>query len=127
MGGKSKAGELREVVLIQRKSMAAASEDDFGQPVDTYVNLATRPRESASIIPVSGSEIEQAAQLVGIALYQVEMRYRTDLTADCRLKWLTTGNGTEPFLYVKSLPADPTGRKERIQFLAVQSDVPVEP
>lgn len=127
MGGKKRAGQLRERVEVQRKSIATDAEDAHGQPEDDYVALANRDRESASIEPLSGAEIEQAAQLVGMAVFLVEMRYRTDLTTDCRLKWLSTGQTTAPYLYVKSLPADPEGRKQRIQFLAVQSDVPVEP
>lgn len=127
MGGKQNAGKLREKVIVQRKSIAQVDEDDHGQPEDDYVNLENRSSERASILPVSGAEIEQAAQMVGFAVFQVEMRYRTDLTSDCRLKWITTGASVAPYLYVKSLPADPTGRKERIQFLAVQSEVPVEP
>lgn len=127
MAAKQKAGQLRERVTVQRKSIAQADEDQHGQPEDAYTALANRPNEAASIIPMSGAEVEQAAQIVGMALFLVEMRHRTDLTTDCRLKWLSTGQTTAPYLYVKSLPADPTGRKQRIQFLAVQSDVPVEP
>lgn len=127
MAYKTKAGELREVVEIQRKSIAAAAEDDHGQVADTYANLTNRPREAANIVAVSGAEVEQAAQVVGMTVFRVEIRYRTDLTSDCRLKWLTNGATTAPYLYVRGVPADPYGTKERVSFLAVQSDAPVEP
>jgi head-tail adaptor len=127
MAGKAKAGELREIVVIQRKSIAASTEDDHGQVADDYADLASRPREAAKVVAVSAAMVEQAAQIVGKAVFLVEIRYRTDVTSDCRVKWLTNGSSTPPYLYVMGVPADPYGTKERITFLAVQSDVPVEP
>lgn len=127
MAYKAKRGEMRDVVEVQRKSIAATAEDDHGQVADTYVNLTNRPREAAKIVAVSGAEVEQAAQVVGMTVFLVEMAYRTDLTSDCRVRWLTTGATTAPYLYVRGVPADPYGTKERITFLAVQSDLPVEP
>lgn len=120
MDKKKSAGQLRERITIQQKNFAASNEDAHGQPLDTYTDLTNRSKEAAAIEPVSGAEVVEASQLVGVAVFMVEIRYREDLTTDMRLRW--DSRTTAVYLYIKSLPADPTGRKERVRFVAVQSD-----
>lgn len=113
-------GELREVIRLLRRATPTADRDGHGQPADQYVEYELFPNERASIRPVSGSEIEQAGQSVGVVVFMVEMRYREDVTTDTVLEWRS--RRTPVRLNVKSVPADPTNRRMRIQFLAVQEE-----
>ncbi len=113
-------GELREVVRLLRRATPTADRDGLGQPADQYIPYERFPVERAKITPVAGSEVEQAGQTVGIVVFMVEMRYREDVTTDTVLEW--TSKTTPVRLNVKSVPADPTNRRMRITFLAVNEE-----
>lgn len=117
------AGQFREVVKVLRRATPTADKDELGQPEDQYIPYVNRPTERCSIRPVSGAEIEQAQQNVGLVVFMVEMHHREDITADTILRW--TSRRSPVYLNVKSVPADPEGNRMWIQFLAMQTDEPV--
>ena len=116
-------GKYRDICTVMRRFTPSASPDDLNQPADSYVPLANRPIERITIEPLAGAEIEEMGQIVGTVGCRVEMRFREDLTTDCRLR--VTSSATPYWLSVRSLPADPDfGKRKRIVFLAVREEEP---
>jgi SPP1 family predicted phage head-tail adaptor len=78
-----RAGRLRERVTIQE---ATETRDSFGQAVATWATHATC---WASVEPFSGSERFQAATLNAEILYEVRIRYDSEITPKMRLLYGT--------------------------------------
>lgn len=116
-------GQLRDVVTVMRRSTPSADPDDLNQPADTYVAYTNRPVERAAIRPLNGVEIEEFGQIVGTTGVRVEIRYREDLTTDSVLR--VDSVATPYYLSVKSVPADPDGRRMRVWFVAVREEASV--
>lgn len=115
-------GKLLDVVTLLRRSTPTASADAMNQPADVYLPFSNRPVERAAIIPLSGAEIEEAGQLIGTTGYRVEMRYREDVTTDAKLR--VDSVATPYLMSIRSIPADPDGKRMRVWFLATREEEP---
>ena len=69
-----RSGRLDRRLTLQRKT---ATENDYGEPVETWTTLATVWAEK---IPVRGSERYAAMQTVAEVEERFKIRYRTGLT-----------------------------------------------
>ena len=76
-----KAGTLRHRIEIQQDR--GTSQDDYGQPEETWRTCAKR---WAEVLDLSGRELERAQQTFAEATVQVKMRYNADLTTRHRIK-----------------------------------------
>jgi len=99
-----RSGTLRERVTIQA---ATVSQDTYGEPIETWGNLATNPTVWASVGSRASGErfISGGEQLMANVSHTVRIRYRTDVTVKMRLQWRTSR-----YLYVENV-VDPDGRK----------------
>lgn len=73
------AGSLRHRVTIQQR---AATQDGFGEPSDTWTDIAT---VWANVQPLRGEERFTAQQMQAAIDHKVTMRYRAPLSAQNRL------------------------------------------
>lgn len=99
-------GALRERVTIQSVSL---SPDSYGEPIETWTNLATAPTVWANFRTKPGGErfVSGGEQVIAQLIHTVTIRHRTDVTVKMRLK-----EGTRVFLIENMY--DPTGRNEYI-------------
>ena len=99
-----RSGTLRERVTIQA---ATVSQDSYGEPIETWANLATNPTVWASVGSRASGErfISGGEQIQATVSHTVTIRYRTDVTVKMRLQWRTSR-----YLYVENV-VDPDGRK----------------
>jgi SPP1 family predicted phage head-tail adaptor len=74
-----RSGDLNRQVTIQAR---ATTQDAAGQQSTTWTDVVT---VNAKIQPLSGRELELAKAFSSEVDYQIEMRYRTNLTAANRL------------------------------------------
>lgn len=97
-------GKLRERVTLQAFTVV---QDIYGQPIETWTNLATNPTVWANIKTKPGGErfTSGAEQVIAQAVHTVTIRYRTDVTVQMRVVLSTR------IFYVENV-YDPTGRKE---------------
>lgn len=97
-------GKLRERVTWQQSTPAL---DTYGEPVDSWANVATNPTVWAQIRVKPGGEqfISGGEQLQSRLKHTVIVRYRTDLTVKMRGVWNSKN------LYVENV-YDPTGKRE---------------
>lgn len=74
--------------LNKRVTLCALVETSLGGGLSkqTLQPIATRPTVHASVQPLSTSEQARNAQLGVTVTHQVEIRYRSDVTPDIRLK-----------------------------------------
>lgn len=73
------AGRLRNIVVIQHQT---ATTNDLGEPAVEWTALGTARCE---VRPLSGRAYMEARQAQSEVSHLVVMRFRGDLTADCRL------------------------------------------
>lgn len=99
-----RSGTLRERVTIQQ---ATTVQDSYGEPIETWVNLASNPTVWANVSSRASGErfISGGEQVMATVSHTVRLRYRSDVTVKMRLIWRT--NRT---LYVENV-IDPDGRK----------------
>ena len=95
-------GPLRHYVTIQ---YAAVSQDAYGEPIETWTNLATNPNDWANVSSRSSGErfISGAEQLRAEISHTVRMRYRSDVTVQMRIIY------NSRYLYIENV-IDPNGR-----------------
>jgi SPP1 family predicted phage head-tail adaptor len=75
------AGKLRQRVTIQ--TPVRTTDSRTGQRTAAWTTLATNV--PAQVTPRAAAEQEQAKQQVSQTTYDVSLRYRPDVTSDCRL------------------------------------------
>ncbi|MEK6291056.1 MAG: phage head closure protein [Paraburkholderia tropica] len=73
-----RAGTLNRRVRIERRDQ---TQDDLGQPVDTWVEVAT---VWCNVKMLTGKETLAADADVASATASIRIRYRTDITSDMR-------------------------------------------
>lgn len=83
-----RAGTLRERVTIQA---ATVTQDSYGEPIETWANLATNPTVWANVGSRASGErfISGAEQVQASVSHTVRIRYRADVTVLMRLIWRT--------------------------------------
>lgn len=86
------AGELRDRLVIQSPSFAASTQS--GQGVASFSTFDT---VWAEVRPMSGDERLAAGSIASEVTYQVEIRYRTDVTPAMRVVWTPYGGSAKTF------------------------------
>ena len=84
-----------------------------GEPCTVWAAIATEPQVWASVRGLDGREAERAGLSLAQQPYELQLRYREDLTPEMRLL-----DGATP-LYVVSA-VDPDGRRRELRVVAVQ-------
>jgi len=74
-----KVGKYRNRIIIQ---MAELTSNGYGGYSKTY---STRATIWASVIPLSGNEAVRYKQVYPTVQYKITLRYRADITTDCRI------------------------------------------
>lgn len=92
-------GQLRERVTIERNIRPS---DGRGGRTQGFTPTKT---VWAAVRAVSVRERANLQQVQGANLYVVTIRYRTDVTGDCRLVWRGR------YLYPRGEPYDPDGKR----------------
>lgn len=77
------AGRMRERVTVQRPASPQAP-DTYGDPADTFTDLAT---VWAEVLPVGSRRETVAEQLTLVNDFKVTIRYRADVNGTMRLSW----------------------------------------
>jgi SPP1 family predicted phage head-tail adaptor len=95
-------GPLRHRVTIQSSTPV---QDDHGEPIDAWANIATNPNIWADVqsAPAGEKFLSGAQQVQATVSHKVKIRYRTDVTVQMRLV-----EGSR-YLYIENV-VDPTGR-----------------
>lgn len=75
-------GYLRHKITIQKQNNNSDKQDDYGQPLDIWVDVA---RSWASINPISGKEIFAAETVSSEITHKIKIRYRSGITPDMRI------------------------------------------
>ena len=70
----ARSGELNRRVRLQQRS---TSQDSFGEPVLTWIDLMT---VWAAIQPLSGRELELAQKVASEVTHRISLRYQPSLT-----------------------------------------------
>lgn len=98
-----RAGTLRERVTIQSFTVI---QDEYGEPIETWANLATVPTVWANVASRAAGErfISGAEQVQSQITHTVRIRYRDDVTVQMRLVWGVS------LLQIENV-IDPNGRK----------------
>lgn len=98
-----RAGTLRERVTIQSFTVM---QDEYGEPIETWANLATNPIVWANVASRAAGErfISGAEQVQSQISHTVRIRYRSDVTVQMRLVWGVS------LLQIENV-IDPNGRK----------------
>ena len=76
-----RAGQFNRRVTIQRRD---GSVDDYGQPTDTWVDVAT---VWANIIHKSGLEVVKSSVDISVVQTSIRIRYREDVTVAMRVAY----------------------------------------
>lgn len=77
-----RSGRLDRSIQIQA---ATTTQNDVGEPVDTWANLHSESSIPAAYTPQRGNERFSAQQLVGRAVVTFRVRYRDDVNTKCRI------------------------------------------
>lgn len=102
-------GNLRQRLRIERPANVS---DGAGGEVTVWQVLAT---VYAEVLPTGGGKFEEGDVVtVGQQRYKVRMRYRDDVTVDCRAVWLRTDDLPDLPLRFDSV-ADYDGRRRVLQ------------
>lgn len=104
-----RTGPLRHRVTVQVKS---TTQNAYGEEAITYTDLPTQPQIWANVRPASGRELfaAGASQQLSELMHRVEIRYRTDLSAEHRIVWENRN------LDIESIQ-DPSGRRQSLVLL----------
>mgnify|MGYP005862916515 CR=1 FL=1 len=103
-----RSGELRHRVVLQQ---LVAGEDDYGQPTDTWQNMAT---VWAKIEDLAGREYFRAQQVPTAQIStRITIRYRSDVKPEMRIVW-----GDRTFNIAAVL--DPDGRNRELQIMCLE-------
>lgn len=107
-------GALNQTVLLQRRGEA---DDGWGNTVPG--EFETVARVAASLIPRTGGEEVTAARLGGRQPYIVRVRNMA-MTREITITWqLVDARNSGRVLAVTSPPADPDGKGQWLEFIAV--------
>lgn len=111
-----RSGTLRERVTIQA---ATVSQDSYGEPIETWANLASVPTVWANVGSRAAGErfISGGEQVQAEITHTVRIRYRTDVTVKMRLIWRTTRT-----LEIENV-IDPDGRKSDLVLMCSEVQV----
>ena len=116
-----RAGALRERVHCQ---FAAPLDDGWGNPLPGAGEFATQFTVSAGMKPRTGGEGVDAARLGGTQPFVVTMR-NSSQTRQITTAWrLVDARNANRVFAVTSPPADPDGRNQWLEFLAVEGQAP---
>jgi SPP1 family predicted phage head-tail adaptor len=108
-------GKMRHLVRIEAPNNIS---DGAGGEVTAWASLAT---VWAELLPQGGTKIDEADLIsIGQQRYKLHMRYRRDVTPDCRLMWID-GDRQTP-LRIDAV-ADIDGRRTHL-VLQVTAGVP---
>ena len=77
------AGKLRNRITLQQRTLAT---DSYGQPIESWADLVTVWAEVRSL---SGRESMIASAMQGVTNYEINIRYRTGITQDMRIRYKT--------------------------------------
>jgi head-tail adaptor len=112
-----RAGALRERLNCQSR---AAGDDGWGNPLPGQGDFATVFTASAGMRPRTGGEDVTAARLNGQQPYIVTVR-NTSQTRTITTGWqLVDARNADRVFAVTSPPADPDGKNQWLEFLAVE-------
>jgi SPP1 family predicted phage head-tail adaptor len=99
-------GKMRHLVRIEAPNNIS---DGAGGEVTAWASLAT---VWAELLPQGGTKIDEADLIsIGQQRYKLHMRYRRDVTPDCRLMWIDNTQQTP--LRIDSV-ADIDGRRTHL-------------
>lgn len=115
-----RAGGLRERLHFQQRG---DSDDGWGNPLPGAGPFETQFTYSAGMKPRTGGEGVDAARLTGQQPYVVTVR-NTSQTRSITVAWQLVDARDESRVFaVVSPPADPDGRNQWLEFLAVEGRV----
>lgn len=80
-----RAGKLRHAVTIQAFTTGSPSRSATGAPDGAWSDVATGVR--ANIMPLIGKRLEAAQANYGRVNTEIQMRYRTDVSANMRVTY----------------------------------------
>jgi SPP1 family predicted phage head-tail adaptor len=80
-------GKLRSRIIIEEKSIA---DNGFGGHTETWTTLAT---VWAKVEHLSGRELQMAQQISPDILYEITIRYRSDVTTNYRINYRINYSG----------------------------------
>lgn len=104
-----RSGRLRHRIVLQRRTGA---ENDFGEPTDTWSDVATL---SAGIEPISGREYFAAQQVQSEVTHRVTIRYFEGITPKDRLVWTDPATAVARYFDIRSV----IDRDERHREMAI--------
>lgn len=108
------AGRLRNRIDIQRPTKAPDTENEYGQ-AEPPEFVTVSHGVPAEVRPLRAYEIVRAQQPVMDTDHVVRMRYREDVTPDCRLLW------GDKKLYVTGI-IDVGGRRRELEVMCRERD-----
>lgn len=108
-----RAGRLRHRVAIQRRTGA---ESGFGEPTDTWTDLAT---VSAGVEPISGREYFAAQQVQSEVTHRVTIRYLAGVTPKDRIVWTDPATGVARYFDIRSV-LDKDERHRELALMCVE-------
>jgi SPP1 family predicted phage head-tail adaptor len=80
----ARVGELRHRVTLQRRTAGSPQQRPSGEPDDAWVTVA---EVWAKVAPLAGRELFAAQQVHSEVTGEVEIRYRSDVDAACRVSY----------------------------------------
>ena len=101
------AGELRERLTIQQNTPSTTSQ---GGRSASWGTLAT---VWGAVRPVAGDEVLQAASIGSQMPFEMEIRYRADVTAKMRVQWTPYSASAARTFEIHGVRQNP-GRPERL-------------
>jgi SPP1 family predicted phage head-tail adaptor len=103
-------GQMRRKIAMQRRTTANVA----GEVTETWTDIA---EAWAAIEPLSGRELQWAAQVHADATHQVKMYYRSGLTARDRLSYYDPASQTTRLFYLLEPPRNLLELGREMQFL----------
>lgn len=108
-------GKLRERLTLQSSS---GSGDGQGGRTVGWADVAPAVKVWARVTPLSTHERIQSMQTDAPASHEVEIRYRTDVTAKSRWKWVS--GGVTRYLRVVAAPTNPDEHRAMLAMLCAE-------
>lgn len=119
-----RAGKLRNRASVQRRD--AAARDDFGNP-DSSAWTEHASARPCSIMPLTGREEEIGDRPQSVVRYRIVFRYSAVIKSvnagdSVVLSRSAADLDTGARLNIEHDPIDPTGRRDRLEFIATFGD-----
>jgi SPP1 family predicted phage head-tail adaptor len=111
-----RAGTLDERITWQQ---AILVQDEYGEPIATWTNLAANPVTWSSVLSRASGErfLSGGVQVMAEVSHTVRIRYRTDITVQMRGVWRN-----DRYLYIENV-VDPDGRKSDLVLMCREEQV----